>query len=231
MHYEFIQREGEKVLVFLHGWGRSGEDFLPFVSLFDDYSILLIDFPPFGESEFPQPFISIFSYANMVISLCEHLDISSADFIAHSFGGRILLILAALKSSLVHKSIFCDSAGLKPRRGIKYHVKVARYKLAKRLNKKMEAGSADYRALSPSMKGLFNNIVNTHLDEFAKSVKSPSLIVWGEDDKETPTYMAKRLNKLIKSSKLVFLNGGHFAFLESRFEFFATARQFLKETQ
>ena len=93
------------------------------------------------------------------------------------------------------------------------------------------AGSADYRALSPEMRGLFNNIVNTHLDEFSKQIKAPTLIVWGEKDTETSPYMARRLSKLIKGAKLEFLGGGHFAFLESQLEFFALANKFLKERE
>lgn len=230
IHYEYIFKEGKEVVIFLHGWGRNGEDFQNFISIFDDYSLLMIDFPPFGKSVFSPQDFSIFSYANMVISLCEHLKISSANFIGHSFGGRICMILSALYPSLVHKCIYIDSAGLKPRRSIKYHYKVAKFKIYKRLGKSIEGGSSDYKALSPEMKGLFKNIVNTHLDDFAKEAVCPSLIVWGEKDKETPLYMAKRLNRLISSSELkVIKNVGHFSFLESPLEFSRIAVNFLKE--
>lgn len=230
VHYRYIERGAKQTLVFLHGWGRSGEDFQEFVPLFDSHNILLIDFPPFGESIFEKPFPSIFTYVNMLISLCEHLKIASADFISHSFGGRILILLSILNSSLVQKCIFVDSAGLKPKRNLKYKTKVLRYKIAKKFHKKVCGGSRDYLALSPDMKDLFKNIVNTHLDGFAKKIKKSSLIVWGEKDGETPLYMAKRLNKFIVGSKLVILKDcGHFAFLEKKLEFFDVVNKFLKE--
>ncbi|MBQ8909288.1 MAG: alpha/beta hydrolase [Clostridia bacterium] len=230
VHYRFIKGCTDKVLVFLHGWGRQGADFNSFIDVFDEYSILLIDFPPFGKSRFNPQNFSIFSYANIVMGLCEHLSISSADFVGHSFGGRICLIVSALKPSLVHKCIYVDSAGMKPRRNVGYHAKVLKFKLMRKLGKQVEGGSADYRALSPEMKTLFKNIVNTHLEDFAKEVVCPSLIVWGQQDKETPLYMARRLSRLIDDSKLVVLkNAGHFSFLDCPLQFATQAIEFLKE--
>lgn len=228
--YKFVDRGSKSVVVFLHGWGRSGEDFKPFENLFENKSLLILDFPPFGESEFDPSKWSIFSYANMVISLCESLEISSCDFIGHSFGGRIAIIIAALKCSLVHSCILVDSAGLKPKRTIKYRYKVFKHKICKKFGKVSNSGSRDYQALSPEMKELFKNIVNTHLDEFCHLIKAKTLIIWGKDDKETPFYMAKRLNKKIENSRLEILeNSGHFSFLEKRLEFFCLVNDFLKE--
>jgi len=191
---------------------------------------LTIDFPPFGKSKFNHERFSVFSYVNIVIGLCEHLGISSADFLGHSFGGRICILLSAIKPSLVHKCIYVDSAGMKPKRRIGYHYKVFKYKLCKKLGKNAQGGSRDYRALSPEMRSLFNNIVNTHLEAFAKEIVCPSLIVWGEEDKETPLYMAKRLNRLISDSELVVLkNAGHFSFLDCPLAFSSIVLNFLKE--
>ena len=232
VYYNFVNRGSSSVLVFLHGWGRDGKDFDDFASLFEDYSILTIDFPPFGKSEFEPSRWNIFSYATMFISLCAHLNISSIDIIGHSFGVRVALIVGVLNSSLVHSCIFTSGAGLKPKRSINYRLKVLRYKTARFLKLNAKGGSRDYQALSPEMKKLFKNIVNTHLDEYAKNIKSPTLIVWGKEDHETPLYMAKRFKKLIKNSKLIILNnGGHFAFLEYKLEFFSAVNKFLEENK
>ena len=229
IYYRLIKGEGKGTIVFLHGWGRSGDDFNFLPPCFEGYDCLLVDFPPFGKSEFSPAKWSIFSYANMIVSLCEHLKISSAIFVAHSFGGRILILLACLHSSLVQKCIFANSAGLKPRRGIKYHTKIWRYKITKKLGRNCNGGSRDYQALSPEMKGLFKNIVNTNLDEFARKIRQKTLIFWGENDRETPLYMAKRLGRYIKNSRLVKVKGGHFAFIEEKLQFVSAVKEFLKE--
>ena len=80
------------------------------------------------------------------------------------------------------------------------------------------------------MKETFKNIVNTHLEAYAKKIKAKTLIVWGLQDNETPIYMARRLNKLIAGSELKILNdGGHFSFLDCKLEFFRIVNEFYKE--
>jgi len=232
VHYQYLSRSGKGTIVFLHGWGRSCDDFRSVANYLKDYDCLLIDFPPFGKSEFSPQKWTIFSYANMVASLCEHLHIQKADFVAHSFGGRVLILLASISSSLVQKCIFASGAGMKPKRGISYHAKVWKYKVCKKFGKQKLAGSADYRALPKEMKGLFQNIVNTHLEEFALQIKQPTLLFWGSDDDQTPLYMARRMKKLIRNSKLKVIKGGsHFAFMEEKLQFYFEISQFLKENE
>ena len=192
--YNYIDRGSASVLVCLHGWGRSSEDFAEFIKMFDDRSILVIDFPPFGDSKFEPLGWTVFSYASMVISLCEHLNISSCDILGHSFGGRIAVIISAIKCSFVHSCILVDSAGMKPQRSISYRINKIKYRFDKFLKRDLSSyGSADYKALSPQMKEVFKNIVGVYLEDYAKEIKSKTLIVWGRNDKETPVYMAKRL--------------------------------------
>lgn len=222
--------EKERVVLFLHGWGRSCEDFSFFAKQFSDRSFLMIDFPPFGKSENEIEGWGIFTYAQMVMSLCEHLKIKSVDIIAHSFGGRVAIILSAVECAFVHSCVLTGAAGLKPKRNIKYHYKVLKYKFLRKLGKDLQnQGSADYQALSPEMKKTFVNVVQTHLEDYAKQIKAKTLLVWGIEDKETPLYMGKRLNRLISSSKLELLNGGHFAFIENKMKFYAIVKQFWEE--
>ena len=76
-------------------------------------------------------------------------------------------------------------------------------------------GSSDYKSLSPIMKQTFNNIIKEDLAPFCKKICSKTLIVFGNKDRQTPLYMGKRMNRLIKNSKLVVLeNADHFAYLK-----------------
>lgn len=216
-----------KATVLLHGWGRDSGDFEQLVNQFPDRYFLAIDFPPFGQSDEPEGW-SIFTYAQMVISLCEHLKITEIDLVGHSFGGRIAILLCAVNRSFVHSCILTGSAGIKPKRNFSYHYKVAKYKLLKRFDKDVSGfGSADYQALSSNMKKTFVGIVNTHLDAFAKTISTPTLLVYGENDCQTPLYMAKKLNKYIRNSRLeIIANGGHFAFKDCLMVFYSLVKRF-----
>jgi Predicted hydrolases or acyltransferases (alpha/beta hydrolase superfamily) len=61
-----------------------------------------------------------------------------------------------------------------------------------------------------------------------KYIAVPALLVWGEKDRETPPYMARRLNKNIAGSRLAVLKGaGHFPHLEKPSECIAVIKDFL----
>jgi pimeloyl-ACP methyl ester carboxylesterase len=78
------------------------------------------------------------------------------------------------------------------------------------------------------MKESFVKIVNEHLDDVVGLIKNPTLIINGKEDKETPLYMAKKLNKLIHDSTLsVYEGAGHFCFIDSPIKFNMEVREFL----
>lgn len=228
VHYATYGKKSERATLLLHGWGSSGKVFDNLIDAFNGERYFVVpDFPPFGESGSLVCSWTIFSYASMVMSLCEHLGIKEVDVLGHSFGGRIAILLAGLECSFVHSCILVDSAGLKPKFSLKARFKVLKYKTKKFFGKNVDnMGSPDYLALPPCMRGVFVNVVNTYLEPYLSKIQTPTLIVWGQKDKETPLYMAKRLNRKIKRSSLVVLNGGHFVFLDSPLAFYKVIREF-----
>ncbi|MBR1890321.1 MAG: alpha/beta hydrolase [Clostridia bacterium] len=229
--YRFVDRHKVVTNIFLHGWGADSTSFLFCEESLQNENSLYVDFPPFGKSGCVPIGWTIFTYANMVISLCEHLKITKFNLIGHSFGGRVAILVATLCKTGTEKLVLIDSAGVKPRRGPKYHLKVWTYKIRKKLGLDVSKyGSSDYRNLSDEMKPVFNNIVSTHLDEFLPLVKAQTLIIFGEKDKTTPLYMAKKLHKKIKQSELVIIkDAGHFCFAERHLEVLAIIRHFIGE--
>lgn len=231
VHYEiFGGTEGEPILL-LHGWGGNGKVFNGLIDMFPSHRFVVLDFPPFGESDKTIEGWNIFTYASMVMSLCEQLSIDVCQVIGHSFGGRVAILLAALKKQLVSRLVLLDAAGMKPRRSLKYYIKLYGYKLRRKLGFfVVDAGSNDYQALPENMKPIFVSIVSQHLEEYCSMIYAPTLIVFGKSDNETPIYMAKRLHKLIRKSKLVLLeDAGHYCFLDSPLAFYKELKEFWEE--
>ncbi len=217
-------------IVFLHGWGASISAFL-FVAkrLGKQYRVTLLDFAGFGSSPPPERPYTVGDYTRDVVDLLDELGIKEAVFVAHSFGGRVALELATFFKERVRALVLVDSAGLKPRRTIAYYLRVATHKLLKKMGLKGLKGSSDYRDLSPIMKRTFVNVVNYDQTYLLKSVECECAIFWGENDTQTPVYMARKLKKGIKNTQLFMLKGGHFSYADDYATFISILSAFLKE--
>ena len=86
---------------------------------------------------------------------------------------------------------------------------------------------SDYLAAGP-LKETFLNIISEDLSDSAKKITQPTLLIWGEDDTETPLSDGKKMAGLIPNSKLeVIKNAGHFVYKEKTAEVAESIRKFL----
>lgn len=232
IYYERSVGEGTPIVI-MHGWGCSVETVR---RVFDKLAasgrtVIAFDFPGFGRSDLPPVAFSTFDYARVALGFFASTGIEKPDVIAHSFGGRVAIILAS--ENAINRLLLVDAAGMKPRRGIFKRLKILSYKLRKRMGLNVErCGSADYRALSGVMRETFVRVVNEHLDKLLPLVSRPTLLVWGERDNDTPLYMAKRMNRKLPGSALIVIkNSGHFSFLDDTATFVSVAAAFFAEEQ
>ncbi len=95
---------------------------------------------------------------------------------------------------------------------------------------KRKFGSQELKLLDGNLRKSYILVVNEFLDETAKNIKNKTLLVFGENDKETPLYMAEKFKKYIENSVLYTVkNAGHFCFLEKPCEFNFIVKEFLAE--
>ncbi len=198
----------------MHGWGGEIASFKPLADkLSHNFRVILPDMYGFGKTPHPAHPLTLDDYAEGVRELLRERRVDDAVLVGHSFGGRVAMRVAA-RDVGVSGVVLVDSAGIVPKRGLVYYLKVAAYKLGKKLRlKRLPKGSADYAALSGVMKKTFVNVVNESSENDARHITVPTLLLWGRKDKDTPLYMCKKLNKLIRDSECVMLEGGHFAYL------------------
>lgn len=218
--------------MFLHGYLSDKRSFLRQIPYFSrDFDVHAFDLKGFGENsgmEYP------YSLNDYLLEVKEYIDkkgLKSPSVIAHSFGGRIVIKGAAEDKDLFDKIVLTGAAGLKPKPTLKRSVKKTAFCVLKRFVPKEKLGafySQDYRNLSPIMKESFKLIVNEHLDNLICKIKNPTLIVNGCDDKQTPLYMARRLNQGIENSRLIIIkDAGHFCFIDKSAKFNTEVREFL----
>ena len=216
-------------VVFLHGWGGNASAFLFVAERLKSFCrSIVVDFNGFGDTPEPDRPYSVGDYAGEVLSVLEKEGVKKAIIIGHSFGGRVALEIAGKFPDAVNGLVLVDSAGLKPRRKPSYYVKILLHKFLKKLGFRGLQGSRDYRVLSFIMKETFKKVVSYDQTYLLEHINTPTLILWGKNDKETPLYMANKLEKKIKDSKLILLEGGHYAYVEDLANFVKILSAFVK---
>lgn len=219
-----------ETIILLHGWGASGELMLPIARAIPNYNYVIPDLYGHGNTIHPSRALTLNDYVDMVLDIILHEGIDKATFICHSFGGRIGMKIATQYPHLVNRLILCDSAGLRPKKGFKYYTKRLNYIIRKRLGLSLDrCGSKDFQLLKGDIRETFKNIVGYYQDDEIEGINCPTLVVWGDKDKDTPMYMAKRLNRKIKGSRLVIIkDAGHFAYAEKLNTFKKIVTKFLE---
>ena len=234
-----VAGEGDGVLL-LHGWGGEAASFQPvFEWLAQSHKVYALDLPGFGESQMPPTAWNSSDYAQFVIAFMEKLGIPKAHFIGHSFGGRISIIVSAEYPEKVDKLILVDSAGIIPPRTAKYHLRVGLAKIGKLLRRcgrygvivadamSARAGSKDYQNAG-DMRATLVKVVNQDLRAFLPRITASTLLIWGEDDKDTPVAFGQIMEKEIPDAGLVVLKeAGHFSYLDQFPQFCRIVASFL----
>lgn len=230
-------------VIFLHGWGCDSSVFDEFADIVSEkYQAVSIDFPGFGQSAEPDTVWGVEEYTSMLESFVRDNAFSAPVLVGHSFGGRVSILYSSRNK--VKSVVLADAAGVKPRRTLKYYVKVYSYKLMRKTTEfllgkekaaarieaaRKKSGSSDYMNATPKMRAVLSKVVNEDLCRQMPSIKVPVLLFWGENDTATPLADAKKMERLIPDAGLVVVPGaGHFSFLEARGLFAAVLRNFLK---
>ncbi len=246
MYYE-TQGTGAPVLL-LHGWGGSSQSWLPVQrDLAGTHRVINLDFPGFGNSAEPDANWSVDEYRDIVLALLDELRVERTDLIAHSFGGRVALMISQMQPHRIRRQVLTGCAGLIPKNDAPrggaahslsrlYDNPLSRRVLGDRAVNglrdfiRSHVGSADYKNASPRMREVFKNVIAQDLSYCLESVKAPTLLIWGENDTATPLWMGREMEKRISDAALVLFEGcSHFAYLEQYGRFIAIVKEFLED--
>lgn len=256
MEEKFLESQGCRVryvvsgaadgpwIVLMHGWGCKAETLASVANVAGaTHRVLALDFPGHGGSDEPNHVWGVEEYTRVLADLLAAERISRPVLLGHSFGGRVGIYYASANPENVDKLILVDAAGIKPRRPLRYYLKVYSFKTMKffaRLlmsreaadkfidRRRAKAGSADYAAASPRMRAVLSKVVNEDLKGLMPAIKAPTLLIWGENDTATPLSDARYMEKHIPGAGLVSFAGcGHYSFLDNPVQFGAVLRSFL----
>ncbi len=242
LHYE-TAGTGEVPVLLLHGWGGSTQSWLPvWRDLQAHRRLINIDFPGFGQSPEPSDPWGVGDYADFLLSFLDWLGETRVDVIAHSFGGRVALVMNRRRPELIRRQVLTGAAGLRsaqsgkePQGKKRLYDNALTHKLLgeKGVEKirnfvRSHFGSEDYKNATPMMREVFQKVVAEDLAPCLDGVRASTLLLWGERDTATPLWMGREMEKRIEDAALVVFEGaGHFAYLEQYPRFIAIVKNFL----
>jgi len=242
---KFFGGNDKPAVLILHGWGVGSEAWVEAAVLLaqEDYRVIVPDMPGFGKSAVPEKPWVVDDYVEWIKEFTDKLGMNGLILIGHSFGGQVATKFTATRPNNVSSLILCAAAVIrKPRLGsrqilAKYLAKTkiifqnipfGIYPVLRKIVYRI-AGTRDYAQLQGVMAQTFLNVVGENVIEAAKRIKTPTLIVWGDKDRETPIEDAREINKAIAGSRLEIIPGaGHKLHRTHTAELAKTISQFLK---
>jgi pimeloyl-ACP methyl ester carboxylesterase len=110
----YVEQAGSgEPLILLHGFGGSSYSWREVMPrLAEHYRVLAPDLSGFGFTERPDDLeaYTLEGQVALVLALMDHFEITSAHFLAHSYGGSLSLALAALHPQRVRSLVLLDAA-------------------------------------------------------------------------------------------------------------------------
>jgi len=237
------------VVVLLHGLGSRKEDWLPVLEpMAQKYRLLVPDQIGFGRSDKPLLDYSIQTYVDFLNEFLRQLKVEKASLVGESLGGWIAGLYAVEISGGAHmipveRLVLVDAAGLKQDTPIP---DLNPSSLAA-MRGVMEAVFYDTSWVNEdALRKIFTDKLAVHdgytvrsflgnptrekerLDDRLASIKVPTLVVWGRQDKLLPIASGERYAAGIAGAKLVsFEKCGHAPPIEKTEEFLAAVVAFL----
>jgi len=206
-------------ILMVHGWKDSLDtfDFLT-KELKQDYKVIRLDLPGFGGSQAPKEPWGASEYADFVSkALLKLKEPELYAVVAHSMGARIMFNAVGRRAVNTEKLIILSGAGIPQKKGVKSHgfkalaksgkivssvlPKAQREKLRAKLYK---AADSDYLGAG-ELEETFKKLVAEDSRKYAPDIHAETLLVYSNNDKQTPPEHGEQFAELIPNSKLVMI--------------------------
>ena len=249
IHY--VEAGSGPTVILLHGLGGSTQSWqFNIAALAEKYHVVVPDQIGFGKSDKPLVNYRIRTYVDFLDQFCKQLNIERASLAGNSMGGWIATAFTAAFPDRVDKLVLVDAAGYAPpkdidtrsfyalnpttREGTKVLLGKVFYSKMYSTDAAIEQAIASRLAAGDgyTINRITESIIRGEdfLDDAVKTIKRPTLIIWGRQDGLVPLAQGEHFNKDIAGSRLVVIDQcGHMPQIEKPAEFNAAVLKFLGE--
>jgi pimeloyl-ACP methyl ester carboxylesterase len=247
--------EGPPV-VLVHGFASSLETWLTVVpALKGQHRVISLDLKGFGWTDRPEGDYSPAAQAALVFALMDQLGVKQAAVVGHSWGASVVLRMAlehpervtriALYDAWVYEEqvpafflwaraeglgealfrAFYDERPAEKMANAFYDVSLLSEALVEDVERALQRPGTKAAALAAVRGQVYAEVQKRY-----RTLKQPTLLLWGENDRVTPVTVGERLHLELPHSQLVrYPRCGHFPMLEAAPQSTAALRRFLAE--
>jgi len=239
----------EKYIVLIHGLGASAERWEHVIPhLEKNYRLIVPDLIGFGHSDKPLVDYTPDFFSEFISKFFKKINISKTHLIGSSLGGQISVEFASKNNDVIDKLVLISPSGAMKHStpALDAYVMAALYPTAIGAKNAFEKMAGEGKRIDPvvverfvermqlpnakmsfmsTLLGLKNaEVITTKLTK----ITSPSLIIWGENDKDVPLRIAREMHTLIKQSELKIIEKArHNAFLDQPNLFFGYVTKYI----
>lgn len=204
------------VILCVHGWMHDTSSYTELTEyLKDSHRVISVDLPNFGRSDMTGEVTTIEDYARFIAAFTKKLSLRTYSLVGHSMGGQIAIYAVAHNILTPEKLILIASAGARDiHRTSKVLMKTISKVVGRFIPKKFKQSfykriGSDYNVdLSDQHKKIIAEVLTTDVQEDAKKLQIPTLLVYGSLDQQTKVWIGERFEKLIPHAKLEVIDGG-----------------------
>lgn len=213
-------------LVIIPGWGGSRETWKDFVEMAEnDFSVLCIDLPCFGDEPCPDTVWGVEEYADFVRGKVAGLLETGAPVIlfGHSFGGAVAVNLAARHRELICGLVLSGAAVFRPsvalkRKFFQFFARIGAkifeipplspFRVRARRVLYRTAGSPDYIKTEGMQRDIYKKIIRQDMGHVLPGISVPTLVLWGSRDSYVPLRFGKKIAARLQNARLHIIKGG-----------------------
>jgi len=211
-------------VLFIHGAGGIGNNWIHQLSGIKDYNLIAIDLPGHGRSEGPAA-DAIKNYREFIWLFLQALELGPLIIAGHSMGGAIVMDLALNYFDALEGLIIVDSGAslrvnpkmLEALSKGEHPVWNVKYCYSFKSNPKFFEQAAKNMKAVPTEIYLsdFRACDNFNIMDRLKNINIPALVICGEDDQMTPVKYSEYLSRELAQSTFVTIpDAGHMSMIE-----------------
>jgi len=242
-------------VILLHGMGGEGARWMPTIKgLAPEFRVIAPDQIGWGKSDKPMTVYHSGVFAEFLARFMKEIGVPKAALVGQSMGAGVALQMAVHYPQLVDRMVLVNGGGFRsandppPDGAIDWHARqIANAGTLAESREYLEKMYYNHALISDELVE-YNLILRLHsaytaesvqianarglggvTEEEVRGIKTPTLLVWGVNDKLSPPVNADKLNAAIAGScKVLIDKAGHYPFIEHPDQFNQAVREFLK---